>query len=242
MTTFKLIIFDFDGTLFDTRASITTAIQKTFEALLPSHTPSLSEIHAVISNGYPLKTTYRSLQPPGTDLAEYDAQSDTWAQKHRENYSLYGQPLSKPYPGAGELLRWLVKNGESQVAIISSKAVIAIKSALEAHGLADLVQDELIIGEPLFNGKPKPEAAAFTEALLPHLGDGFKAKEGEILMVGDTVTDISFAKNIGAKVAWCQFGQGNEKACTEAKPDFTMQSLSDVEKLVVWLGTGPPKP
>ncbi|KAL4963242.1 HAD family hydrolase [Aspergillus stella-maris] len=232
MGVIKLIIFDFDGTLFDTSAAITTSIQKTFEAVLPSHSPSLSDIHAVISNGYPLKTTYKSLQPPGTDLAEFDAQSEVWAQKHRENYSLYGQALSKPYPGAGEVLRSLVKSSEYEVAIISSKAVTAIKTSLEKHGLDNLVPDDLIIGEPLFKGKPKPNAEAFTEALLPRLGSEFASKEGEILMVGDTVADILFAKNIGAKVAWCSFGQGNQDACAEAKPDFTIQSLLDVQNLV----------
>ncbi|KAL5050251.1 hypothetical protein BDW71DRAFT_173469 [Aspergillus fruticulosus] len=233
----KLIIFDFDGTLFDSLSAITTSVQLTFNALLPSYTPPPSDIHRLISIGAPPEITFKALQPqsPEPDSRADNFNEETWVRTYRQIYSVHGHPLTKPFPGAKEVLLSLQSRG-IQLAIISNKAVAAVKSALESHGLDGIVDDELIIGEPMFAGaKRKPYPEGFTEVLLPRLRRVYGTAEygdGEVLMVGDTITDILFARNIGAKVCWCQFGQGNREECEKENPEFGVGELTDVLGIV----------
>lgn len=227
----KLIIFDFDGTLFDSHAAITTSVQLTFNSLLPSYNPPLADLNRLISIGAPPEVTFKALQPqPGTDKlpdgtpTPVGFDENTWVHEYRSIYAIHGQPLTKPYPGAREVLTTLRERG-FKLAIISNKAVAAVKTALEAHGLDGIVDEELIIGEPMFGGKRKPDPAGYTDVLVPRLGREF---EGEVLMVGDTVTDVLFARNIGARVCWCRFGQGDAEECEREKPEFEIERLADV--------------
>ncbi|KAL4921137.1 HAD-like domain-containing protein [Aspergillus aurantiobrunneus] len=237
----KLIIFDFDGTLFDSLAAISTSVAQTFNALLPSHAPPAAELHRLISVGAPPEITFRALQPQrpypdpnaGTD-ADADAfDEDTWVQKYREIYAVHGQPLTKPYPGARDVLLALQARGV-QLAVVSNKAVAAVKTALEFHGLSGIVPEALIIGEPMFGGRRKPDPAGFTEVLVPRLKERFGrgCEGGDVLMVGDTITDLLFARNIGARVCWCRFGQGDRRECERVGPEYTVDRLVDVVSVV----------
>ncbi|KAL4978137.1 HAD-like domain-containing protein [Aspergillus desertorum] len=231
----KLVIFDFDGTLFDSLSAITTSVQLTFNALLPSHTPPPSEIRRLISIGAPPEITFKALQPQLPDSAHGGTlvpfNEETWVRTYREIYSIHGHPLTKPYPSAKEVLLSLRDRG-IQLAIISNKAVAAVKSALESHGLGGIIDEELIIGEPMFaGGKRKPHPEGLTEVLLPRLRRVYGTAEygsGEVLMVGDTITDILFARNIGAKVCWCRFGQGDREKCEKEIPEFGIDELKGV--------------
>ncbi|KAL6236389.1 hypothetical protein BDW75DRAFT_114692 [Aspergillus navahoensis] len=229
----KLVVFDFDGTLFDSLSAITTSVQLTFNALLPSHTPPPSDLHRLISIGAPPEITFKALQPqlPKSANEAINFDEETWVRTYRQIYSVHGHPLTKPYPGAKEVLLSLRDRG-IQLAIISNKAVAAVKSALESHGLGGIIDEELIIGEPMFaGGKRKPHPEGFTEVLLPRLRRVYGTAEygdREVLMVGDTITDILFARNIGAKVCWCRFGQGNREECEKESPEFGVGELIDV--------------
>ncbi|KAI9375545.1 HAD-like domain-containing protein [Aspergillus egyptiacus] len=229
---FKLIIFDFDGTLFDSFEAIATSVHRTFEALLPSHTPPAAELHRLISVGAPPEITFKALQP---DAVKQEFDEVKWVKKYRELYEIHGQPLTKPYPGAREVLLAVRERG-IPVAIVSNKAVAAVKTALRAHGLGELVPERLIVGEPMFEGRRKPDPAGYKEILVPRLEEIYRqealARDGEVLMVGDTVTDIRFARNIGSRVCWCRFGQGDVGDCEKREPDFTIDALLEILPIV----------
>ncbi|KAL5341567.1 HAD-like domain-containing protein [Aspergillus crustosus] len=225
---FKLIIFDFDGTLFDSFEAIATSVLRTFETLAPDVAAATDDLYSLIAVGAAPEITFRALQPDAAALDNFD--EEKWVQKYRELYAVHGQPLTKPYPGAKEVIL-AIQERNIPIAIISNKAAAAVKTALENTGLNGLIPESLIIGEPMFEGKRKPNPAGYTDILLPRLkevyGEDVLAKEGEVLMVGDTVTDILFARNIGTPVCWCRFGQGNAEECEKLKPDFTIDALPD---------------
>lgn len=97
----KLIIFDFDGTLFDTHASIAHCISRTFALLSPPEfpRPSLSTIHAIIAKGVGLSETFQTLQTDGANPSAI-TDIDLWASTYRTLYAEEGLPLISLFPGA----------------------------------------------------------------------------------------------------------------------------------------------
>ncbi|KAE8150571.1 HAD-like domain-containing protein [Aspergillus avenaceus] len=226
MATPKLIILDFDGTLFNTQTSITSTIHKTFATLSPTHTPPLQSIQSQISKGTSITTTFRTLHP-ALSTQEIDS---TWTPTYRALYAAHGQDLVTPYPGAEYLLRSLKERG-IPTAIVTNKGVQAVRVALERNGLGGLVDRELVVGDSTVGWTRKPDAGSFWDVLVPALkrrGVDLDGGEGEgVLVVGDTESDVFFARNVGAgaRVCWCLFGYGELEGLGV---DFVVDSLRDV--------------
>ncbi|CAG8271657.1 hypothetical protein PENNAL_c0052G01101 [Penicillium nalgiovense] len=227
----SLAIFDFDGTLFDTHESISQTIKLTFETLLPTHTPPQSKIHRLIASGAGLADTFKALHPSSefTPTAENE-----WIEKYRALYATHGQLLIKAFPGAKDLLTEL-NSHKIPIAIVSNKGVAAVKTALERNGLEGYVPEDLIIGDKTPRAKRKPDPASFVDVLIPVLREKYGMDEidsGRVLVVGDTVADVQFARNIKSRVCWCRYGYGDQRACEELKPDFVVDSLGEVVGIV----------
>ncbi|EFR00367.1 phosphoglycolate phosphatase 1 [Nannizzia gypsea CBS 118893] len=231
-----LVIFDFDGTLFDTHESIEQSIKLTFDALLPSHALAPSEVHRLISSGAGLSDTFQALHPNAATFTV--AEEERWVNKYREIYATDGQLLIKAFPGAKETLDEL-NTRKIPVAIISNKGVAAVKTALERNGMAGYVPENLIIGDKTPGAQRKPSPASFVDVLAPTLQTQYGLAGLEprrVLVVGDTVADIQFAKNIGGRACWCRYGYGDKDACEKLQPDFIADSLNEV---VAMLGQQP---
>lgn len=228
----SLVIFDFDGTLFDTHESIEHTIKLTFDALLATHVPLQSEIHRLISSGAGLSDTFRALHP---DAASFNQSEDRWITKYRELYNTHGQALIKAFPGAKQLLEHLKTHG-IPVAIVSNKGVAAVKTALDRNGLVGYVPEALIVGDKTPGAERKPHPASFTEVLVPTLkAHGMWRDEMDprkVLVVGDTIADIQFAKNIGGRACWCRYGYGDKDVCSALGPEFIVDLLADVVGIV----------
>lgn len=222
----SLVILDFDGTLCDTRESITQSFKLTFEALLPGHTPPLSDIHRLIATGAGLSDTFFGLHP---NPEEFILHKDEWIKKYQGIYASYGQTLIKPFPGAKELLTEL-KALNIPIAIVSHKTVAALRTAVERQDMGDYVPEDLIIGSDTPGTKRKPDPSSFTDVLVPVLRDnyGVQVEAKNVLMVGDTIADIQYASNIQSKICWCRYGYGDQEVCQALAKDSVADSLGDV--------------
>ncbi|KAI8259507.1 HAD-like domain-containing protein [Colletotrichum sp. SAR11_239] len=119
MTATSLVIFDFDGTLFDTHDFIEETIKLTFASFLPSTPPPApADVRRPISSGADLADTFRALHPsPGTldqdrRFAEYRR---LYAQEHSKS-------LIRAFPGTDQVLSGL-RQLKIPVAVISNKGV-----------------------------------------------------------------------------------------------------------------------
>ncbi|PYH92273.1 haloacid dehalogenase-like hydrolase [Aspergillus ellipticus CBS 707.79] len=226
---YQLVIFDFDGTIFDTYEAIEHSIQLTFRELLPTHpAPSHAAIRPLVSTGAPPGDTFRALHP------DPDFDETFWVARYRELYALHGQARARPYPAARDVLDAL-RARNVPVAIISNKAAVAVKAALAKSDLLEYFPDPLILGHGLAGVGRKPDPSSFTEILRPRLKEHTGrewAAEDRVLMVGDTLTDIHYARNIGATVCWCRYGQGDVQACEALQPDYTIDALVDLLEVV----------
>jgi len=229
----QLVIFDFDGTLFDTHASISHTIALTFAAnkdAVPDP-PSEAAIQRMISSGAGLEDTFAALHPSPSAFA---AQKDAWIATYRDLYAAHGQPLIKAFPGAHALLAALNARGVP-AAIVSNKGVAAVRTALANNGLEGVVPDALIVGDKTPGATRKPDVGSYQNVLVPALtenADRYGLKEplspARVLVVGDTAADVRFASNIGAKGVWCRYGYGDRDECERLKPAFVVDGLEQV--------------
>jgi phosphoglycolate phosphatase len=208
----KAIIFDFDGTLFDTHDSIAHTLALTFSHLLPPSItpPSRAAIAASISAGLSLPQTITQLYPSSSHIPALDAALlDKFLATYRSLYKTYGTPLIKPFAHVHELLSDL-RARSIPCAILSNKGIAAVRDVLAAHHLSSLI--ELVVGD----GEPaacprKPDPGSWTMAIKPAFEQraevvGLQAED--VLVVGDTEADIRYAWNIGARSVWCSYGYG----------------------------------
>lgn len=228
----ELIIFDFDGTLFDTHKSIAHTLAITFTHLLPSDVPSppKAAIVASISAGLSLPKTITQLYPSSVSALDTPL-LEKFLIEYRSLYKIHGIPLIKPFPHIHSLLTDLRARSIS-CAIVSNKGIAAVRDILSANHLSSLI--ELVVGD----GEPadcprKPDPGSWTMVVKPAFEQKITKLDGRhVLVVGDTETDILYARNIGAKSAWCSYGYGMSEKCMALKPDFVVKGLEEVMELL----------
>ncbi|KAF9774224.1 hypothetical protein IL306_007792 [Fusarium sp. DS 682] len=224
----QLVIFDFDGTLFDTHQAISHSIKLTFDSLLPASAPPESDVQKLIGSGLGLKEVLKALHPSPDSFDQ-----DEWTSTYRRFYNDKGQQLVSAFAGAKELLKMLHERNVP-VAIVSNKGVAAVETALKNNGISTIPKD-LIVGDNTPGATRKPDPGSFVNVLRPALtARGLpRVDVSKTLVVGDTEADLQFAVNIGgAKSVWCRYGYGDKETCEKLKPDFTVDSLEEVTGIV----------
>jgi len=130
--------------------------------------------------------------------------------------------------------------------VVSNKGIKAVEAALRDAGVEELV--EMVLGD--MPGVPrKPNPKSYFEIIAPRfaIGEGKTYGGGDdedkigrtselglnkVLVVGDTAADIQFAKNIGAVACWARYGYGKKEECERLGPDFVVDSLEEVQRLI----------
>jgi len=181
----KLLVFDCDGTLFDTRMDITDSVNYARRHFgLPEMT--VDKVTAFVGNGVGVLAE-KSFS--GTGIETADALG-----KIMEYYSTHSSDKAVPYEGVVSTLP-LLKN---ILAIISNKPKNLVDELLVNHGMKNIFQD-VIGGDTFKNRKPNP-------APLVHLMARHKAGKEETIVIGDHTPDIEMAKNAGVRSVYCNYG------------------------------------
>jgi phosphoglycolate phosphatase len=246
----QLVIFDFDGTLFDTHESIAHTLALAFTKTLPPDTPipTETEISHAISTGASLPATITLLYPgppesglsPSSDPIPVLTSTllENYLKTYRSLYNLHGLPYIKPFPHVHELLKHL-RSCSIPIAIVSNKGIAAVRAVLAQSELSSFV--DVIIGDGEPAGAPrKPDPGSWSTILKPTFEKHASVQQGSsggleaqnVIVVGDTVADIQYAQNVGAKCVWCRYGYGVEEECMALRPDFVINGLEEVLKIV----------
>jgi len=221
MSDFRVVVFDYDGTLFDTRPAIVHCIQRTF-AGAGWPLPDVDAIAATVKTGIPLHDTLIALE----QRLEGDRTTlEKMVGIYRKIYLAEAAPFLKPYLGVSETLQKLNADGIKSL-VISNKGSAAIHKSLDESGLSSFV--DMVFGdEP--NLPKKPDPAILTGHILPRYPE---LRKDQILIVGDTETDILFAKAAGIASCWASYGYGEPERCRELRPDHVITAIEQLPALV----------
>ncbi len=220
---YSVLLFDYDGTLCDTRAAIYYSLRRTFE-VHHAPVPSQSALDGIVTLGLPMRETLQALHPegPAADVA-------AWVPAYRALYEAEGEALVTPFPGARAVLAQLQAQGRS-IAVVSNKGISSLCNSLDRLDLRRFVS--LVVGEGSVPGRPwtpKPDPALFRDVLQPHFAP---TPAADMLMIGDTPSDLLFARNAGLPACWAAYGFGDAATCRALGPRHEIGALRDVLGLV----------
>jgi phosphoglycolate phosphatase len=184
---FDLIVFDWDGTLFDSTALIVRCIQN---ACVDVGAPRPSDEQAAYVIGLGLADALRHVAP-GLPPERYPA----LGARYRHHYVASQHELSL-FPGTLDMLQAL-KTRAHRLAVATGKGRRGLDDALahsQLHGLFDSTRtaDETA-------SKPDPR-------MLLELMDELHVARKRTLMIGDTTHDLQLARNAGTASVAVSFG------------------------------------
>lgn len=210
---FRLIVFDWDGTLSDSTTVIAEAIQAACRDLeLP--VPDDHAARYVIGLG--LADAMRTIAPslPAARHAELAA-------RYGHHY-LAREDAIPLFAGAEELLRELDEAGYL-LAVATGKSRAGLDAVLAGRGLAGRFHATRCASE----GQPKPHPE-----MLLHLMDVLSAEAADTLMIGDTTHDLELARNAGTAALAVAYGAHPESGFAAYDPLATVHSIA---ALRAWL-------
>jgi phosphoglycolate phosphatase len=221
MGRFRAVVFDYDGTLFDTRPAIVHCVQRAFAETIHSM-PPLDAVAATVETGLSLPDTLIVLDQR---LRGNRATLDDLVRAYRRLYLVEGAPFIKPYPGVGDAIKTLHAGG-IKCLVVSNKGVAAIRQSLDESGLAPFI--DLVFGDQ--PGLPKkPDPAILADHILPRYG---RITKEQMLVVGDTETDIVLAKAAAVASCWASYGYGDATRCLQLAPDYVIGDIAELPDIV----------
>lgn len=184
----KLIVFDWDGTLMDSEERIVACIHAAFADLgLPA--PSPEAARDIIGLG--LDEALAVLLPEAGRQGR-----QALIERYRHHFLFANDTPSRLFPGVSETLDWLLGRGYL-LAVATGKSRQGLNQSLLATGLGGYFHATRCADETF--SKPHPEMLL---QLMAELG----ASGSETLMVGDTEYDMQMAQSAGAQALAVCYG------------------------------------
>lgn len=214
----RLIVFDLDGTLIDSRADLASSVNG---MLRHFHRHELPEdvIASYIGDGAGMLVR-RALGDPDDDalIDEAEAFFLAYYREHKLDNTYV-------YDGCHAVLQALHEHARKpQIALLSNKPVGPSRAICEALGLAKFMF-RIYGGDSFPTKKPDPaglEALIREANVAPH----------DTVMIGDSDVDVLTAQNVGAYSIGCSYGL-SPHSLEVAPPDVLIHKPTDLMPLLM---------
>ncbi len=211
---FKLLVFDWDGTLMDSEAQIVTSLSNVITDLkLAAH--SDHALRDIIGLGLP--EAIRRLYP---EFNNDDVQR--FADCYRGHFLSGAQPPSALFNGAMAVITRLRKEGYL-LAVATGKSRRGLDRSLQETGSADYFHITRCADETF--SKPHPQMLLEIMAVL-------NVEPDETLMVGDTEYDLQMATQAGTASLAVSYGVHERERLLAHQPLACLDDISEVGRLL----------
>jgi phosphoglycolate phosphatase len=212
---YSLIVFDWDGTLFDSAAVIAEGIQHAARDMALPVPDRRTASHVI---GLGLSDSLRHAMPtlPPERYQEFLALYRRYFLEREDTLTLF--------PGVPELLSELKERGH-QLAVATGKPRRGLDRALKASDIGALF-DATRCGDET---QPKPHPA-----MLLELMNQLQMRASDMLMIGDTSHDLGMAKSAGVDAVAVSYGAHPEDSLLPFAPRACVSSIWELRQ---WLTT-----
>ena len=211
---YRLIVFDWDGTLIDSEARIVASMQAAVgeAGLAPLPTEQVRDII-----GLGLLEAVQTLLP-----AQAPATHGRVVEHYRRHY-LGSQGTPTPlFPGADSVVKELARR-DYLLAVATGKSRRGLDHSLHDTGMTAYFHATRCADEAF--SKPHPE-------MLLQIMDELGTMPEETLMIGDTDYDMQLAANAGAHALAVGYGVHSRERLLQHGP---LDCLGDVREIPAWL-------
>lgn len=210
---YRLVVFDWDGTLLDSAGAIVACMQAAAIDLgmIP---PDEKTARQVIGLGL---HDALSQAMPGVPADEYQRV----AERYRHHYLAQDHELFL-FAGAHELVEELSEAG-CLLGVATGKSRLGLNRALDASGLKGFFHATRCADE--CSSKPAPD-------MLLEIMDELGAAPKQTLMIGDTTHDLRMAKNAGVGALAVSYGAHPREALEAEQP---LGLFDEFPELAAWL-------
>ena len=213
-TDYRLLIFDWDGTLVDSIERIVTSLQHASHEVCRLHV-SDDVARSVIGLGL-----FEAIEKLHPELESVKIESIAAAYKQ---HFLYDNPVpAHLFDGVEDLLRQLLDDSYT-LAIATGKSRIGLDQAMQEHQLGNYFVTTRCAGE--MPSKPHPE---MIHSILNELGTA----TDNALMIGDSEHDFKMAHNAGVEAIGVTHGVEDAESMQKHK---LLACLDDVTDLYAFL-------
>lgn len=222
------VLLDLDGTLLDTAEDIAKALNR---ALAEMHFASLAtaEVRNMIGRGAPSLITRAVARLGASVYAGGQARLLERFDFHYDQLHRLKESHSRVYPGVVEGLRELHALG-LRLAVVTNKARPLTVQLLHQLALHEWI-DEVVGGDCCEHRKPSPQPLLLACRKL-------RAQPCEVLMVGDSATDVLAARAADIPVVCVPYGYNEGRNPRDLSCDAFIESLSELPSLLL----SPPLP
>jgi len=209
---FQAIIFDRDGTLYDSLDVILRAFSYGVEPFTTKR-PTREE-------------WFQAFGPAEPDVLGVFIPADKKLKAFHRFYDYYRRhfPEIHLYPGIRELLIRL-KEKSAKLMLFTGGGHVSTYFCLEQSGILHLF-DQLICGEDVRHPKPNPEG------LLKLIKEQNLNPE-QTIIVGDSASDVEAGHAAGISTAWLRWSVNAQASEPKVKPDYICDSVKELEQLLL---------
>jgi phosphoglycolate phosphatase len=213
----KLLIFDLDGTLIDSRLDLIHSVNAMLKHFRHPELPG-DVIASYIGDGAPMLVR-RALGDPRDEGVIKEG-----LEHFLGYYRVHKLDHTHLYDGIKEMLA-AIRNFHRvprKMAVLSNKPVIPSRAIVEALGLAEFFV-HIYGGNSFSTKKPDPKGA---QAILRETG----THPQETLMIGDSSVDVITGRNAARWTCGVTYGIAPHTLC-EAPPDVTVDKPQELAEL-----------
>ena len=214
MTKYSLLVFDWDGTLIDSKAQIVNCMQSTISSL-KLEARSDEQISDIIGLG--LDEAIMSLYPQITQ-----GEVKQCAQAYREHFLTKDKTPSPLFKGVKTVLDTLKQSGYD-LAIATGKSRRGLDKGIIDTGL----QGYFPITRCADETRSKPHPQMLEEILVDH-----NTTANKVLMIGDSEYDLQLANNTKVDALAVSYGVHNLMRLLKQDP---AGFIDDINQLPQWL-------
>ncbi len=215
MQYYKLVIFDWDGTLMDSVERIVSSMQsaaKTVGLTIPSNDDVKQIIGLSLNVG--LEKLFSAITPE---------QVEAMLVQYKYEY-LEGDKTPTPLFDNAMTLLSTLKKSSKLLAVATGKGREGLNRVLQVSETNHLFNTTRCAGE--MPSKPHPE---MLHSILAEL----EVAPHEAVMIGDTSHDLAMAQNAGIDSIGVTFGVHNKQVLQQYAPKAIVDSISELHTLLV---------